>query len=56
MSEFVQYELSGDVAILRIDDGKANALDPAIIDALHTCLDRAIERPGCDAKNRASTS
>jgi enoyl-CoA hydratase len=41
MSEFVQYELSGDVVILRIDDGKANALDPAIIDALHTGLDRA---------------
>ena len=41
MSEFVQYELSGDVAILRIDDGKANALDPAIIDALHAGLDRA---------------
>ena len=41
MSDFVKYELSGKVAILRIDDGKANALDPAIIDALHTGLDRA---------------
>ncbi len=41
MSDFVKYELSGDVAILRIDDGKANALDPAMIDALHTGLDRA---------------
>ncbi len=41
MSDFVQYELLGDVAILRIDDGKANALDPGIIDALRSGLDRA---------------
>ncbi len=41
MGDFVQYELSGDVAILRIDDGKANALDPGIIDALRSGLDRA---------------
>ncbi len=41
MSDFVQYELSGDVAILRIDDGKVNAIDPALIGALHSDLDRA---------------
>jgi enoyl-CoA hydratase len=41
MSDSVQYELSGDVAILRIDDGKANALDPATIEALHAGLERA---------------
>ena len=41
VSDIVHYGLSGDVAILRIDDGKANALDPAIIDALHSGLDRA---------------
>jgi enoyl-CoA hydratase len=46
MSQIVQYELSGDVAILRIDDGKANALDPEIIAALHTGLDRADKEAG----------
>ena len=46
MSESIQYELSGDVAILRIDDGKANALDPTIIAALHTGLDRAGKEAG----------
>jgi enoyl-CoA hydratase len=46
MSDFIQYERLGDVAILRIDDGKANALDPAIIDALHAGLDRAEKEAG----------
>jgi len=41
MSDSVQYELSGDVAILRIDDGKANALDPTIIGSLRDDLRRA---------------
>ena len=41
MSDFVQYELTGDLAVLRIDDGKANALDFAIIDSLHEGLRRA---------------
>ncbi len=41
MSDFVQYELAGDIAILRIDDGKANALDSSIIDSLHDGLRRA---------------
>jgi enoyl-CoA hydratase len=41
MSDSVQYELSGDVAILRIDDGKANALDPSVIAALRGGLTRA---------------
>jgi enoyl-CoA hydratase len=41
MSDSVQYELTGDIAILRIDDGKANALDPAIIDSLHDGLRQA---------------
>ena len=41
MSDSVQYELSGDVAILRIDDGKANALDPVVIGALQDALQRA---------------
>jgi enoyl-CoA hydratase len=41
MSDSVQYELSGDVAILRLDDGKANALDPSVIAALRDGLTRA---------------
>ena len=41
MTEVVQYELSGDVAVLRIDDGKANALGPPVIAALDAGLDRA---------------
>jgi enoyl-CoA hydratase len=41
MSDSVRYELSGDVAILRLDDGKANALDPTIIGSLHDDLRRA---------------
>ncbi len=41
MSDPVQYELSGDVAILRLDDGKVNALDPSIIGALRDGLTRA---------------
>ena len=40
MSDSVQYEL-GDIATLRIDDGKANALDSSIIDSLHDGLRRA---------------
>lgn len=41
MSDCIHYELDADVAILRIDDGKANALDPSIIDALRSGLRRA---------------
>ncbi len=41
MSDSVQYELDRDVAILRIDDGKANALDPVVIGALRDVLTRA---------------
>lgn len=37
----VNYELSGNVAILRMDDGKANALSDAMMDALDAALDRA---------------
>jgi enoyl-CoA hydratase len=43
MSDSVQYELAGDVAILRIDDGKANALDSSIISSLRDDLRRAGE-------------
>jgi enoyl-CoA hydratase len=41
MSDSVQYELAEDIAMLRIDDGKANALDPSTIDSLHDGLQRA---------------
>jgi enoyl-CoA hydratase len=37
----VAYELAGSVAILRVDDGKANAFSFALIDALHAAFDRA---------------
>jgi len=37
----VSYELDGNVAIIRLDDGKANALGHAAIDALQSMLSRA---------------
>jgi enoyl-CoA hydratase len=39
--EAVRYELDGDVALLRLDDGKANALGPSVLSALEAGLDRA---------------
>ncbi|MEN8163792.1 MAG: crotonase/enoyl-CoA hydratase family protein [Acidobacteriota bacterium] len=41
MSDKVKYQLSGDTAVLTIDDGKANALSHEVIEALDTGLDRA---------------
>jgi enoyl-CoA hydratase len=37
----VHYEVAGGVAAIRLDDGKANALGPATIAAIHGALDRA---------------
>jgi enoyl-CoA hydratase len=37
----VRYELDGDVATITFDDGKANALSHAAIDAIDAALDRA---------------
>jgi enoyl-CoA hydratase len=37
----VRYELDGDVAVIRIDDGKANALSHTVIDAIEASLHRA---------------
>ena len=34
MSDVVTYEFEGDVAVVRIDDGKANALSPDVVAAL----------------------
>lgn len=39
----VSYELDDGVAILRLDDGKANAISPQSIAELHELLDRANE-------------
>ena len=41
MSELVRYELRDSVALLRFDDGRANAVSFAAIDALHAALARA---------------
>lgn len=40
-AETVRYELRDGIAVITMDDGKANALSHAVIDALHACLDRA---------------
>lgn len=34
-------EIKDDVAIITMDDGKANAINPPMLEALHACLDRA---------------
>ena len=36
-----RYRLDGDVAVITLDDGKANALSPALIGSLHEALDQA---------------
>ena len=41
MSDFVSYELIDKVAVLRMDDGKANALSYAMLEGLGEALDRA---------------
>ncbi|MEM7409692.1 MAG: crotonase/enoyl-CoA hydratase family protein [Myxococcota bacterium] len=43
MSETVTLETSGDVAVLRLDDGKANALGPPVLDAINVALDQVEE-------------
>jgi enoyl-CoA hydratase len=40
------YTLEERVAVLRLDDGKANALSHAAIDAIHASLDRAEKEAG----------
>ena len=39
--ETVQYNLQGDVATIRIDDGKRNALSPQVLKGIYQALDRA---------------
>ncbi|MGY9056101.1 MAG: crotonase/enoyl-CoA hydratase family protein [Alphaproteobacteria bacterium] len=41
MSDIVTYALSDGVAVLTMDDGKANAMAPAMLAALNAALDRA---------------
>lgn len=43
MTELLTFEKEGDVAIITMDDGKANALNPAMLTALGGALDRARE-------------
>ncbi|MBW2455504.1 MAG: crotonase/enoyl-CoA hydratase family protein [Deltaproteobacteria bacterium] len=40
-NDAVRYELRGSVAVLQMDDGKANALSHSLIDELLAALDRA---------------
>ena len=40
-SSLVSYDLDNGVATLRIDDGKRNALSPAVFEALYAAFDRA---------------
>jgi enoyl-CoA hydratase len=40
-SEFVQYEVEDGVAVIRIDDGKRNALSPQVLRQLYAAFDRA---------------
>lgn len=41
MSDAVQVSLEGDVCVVHVDDGKANALSHAVLDALSDALDTA---------------
>lgn len=40
-SEFVHYDVEDGIAVIRIDDGKRNALSPQVLRELHAALDRA---------------
>jgi enoyl-CoA hydratase len=41
MAETVQYDLRDGVAVIRLDDGKRNALSPAVLAGIYSALDRA---------------
>jgi len=40
-TDSVQYELNGDIATITIDDGKRNALSPAVLAGIYRALDQA---------------
>ncbi|MDG2051231.1 MAG: crotonase/enoyl-CoA hydratase family protein [Myxococcota bacterium] len=42
MAEHLEYTVEDGIAVFRLDDGKANALGPPMLDALHAALDRAL--------------
>lgn len=46
MSSFLTYELAGKVAVLRMDDGKANALSDQMITEIDGALERACKEAG----------
>jgi enoyl-CoA hydratase len=41
MTDALTYDLDGDVAVIRLDDGKANVLGHPVLAAAHEALDRA---------------
>lgn len=41
ISKSVHYELNNGIAVIRIDDGKRNALSPAVFEELYAAFDRA---------------
>jgi enoyl-CoA hydratase len=43
ITDVLSYTLEGTTAVIRMDDGKANALSDAMIDALSESLDRAVK-------------
>jgi enoyl-CoA hydratase len=46
VSSILTYELDGDVAVLRLDDGKANAIGPDTVTALGEAVTRAEDEAG----------
>jgi enoyl-CoA hydratase len=40
-TDAVQYRLEGRIAVIRIDDGKRNALSPAVLREIYQGLDQA---------------
>lgn len=41
MSDIVTYYSQDNIAVIRMDDGKANAVSPALLEQLHSALDKA---------------
>ncbi|NNC93425.1 MAG: enoyl-CoA hydratase, partial [Acidimicrobiia bacterium] len=46
MADMLNYRLEGSVAVLVLDDGKANVFNDASIGALHESMDRAEQEAG----------
>jgi enoyl-CoA hydratase len=46
MSDHVHYALEGRTAVVRLDDGRANGLSPAVVAAVSDALDRAESEAG----------